>query len=70
MNIKDAALRAVRTALQAFVGAAVLTNISQVADIKSEATRFAYAAAAGAFAGIVSFAQNLAEDNTSIPAVK
>lgn len=70
MNVKDAGIRALRTALQAFVGAAVLTNITAVSDIKSEAARFGYAAAAGAFAGIVSFAQNLAEDNTSVPTVK
>ena len=65
MSIRDAFVRACRTAAQTFVGLAVIGPIASVGDVKGTATTFGYAAIGGLAAGIVSFATNIAEDNTS-----
>ena len=70
MNLKDAFVRALRTAAQTFVGLAVIGPIASVGDIKGTATTFGYAAVGAVAAGIVSFAMNVAEDNTGFQAPK
>ena len=70
MNLKDAFVRACRTAAQTFVGLAVIGPIASVGDVKGTATTFGYAAIGGIAAGIVSFAMNFAEDNSQFQAPK
>jgi hypothetical protein len=65
MNIKDAFVRGVRTAAQTFVGLAIIGPIASIGDVKGTATTFGYAAIGALAAGLVSFVNNIAEDNTS-----
>jgi hypothetical protein len=65
MTVKDAFVRSARTALQAFVGLAIIGPVASVGDIKGTAVTFGYAAFAALCIGVVAFAQNLAEDNTA-----
>jgi hypothetical protein len=73
MRVKDAFVRAVRTAAQAFVAASAIGVVSafrDLADVKKAGVSLLLAAAFGVASGVVSFAQNIAEDNTAVPTVK
>ena len=66
MQVRDAFIRACRTAAQTFVGAVVLVApIASVTDVKRVGVSIAFAAITALAAGIVAFVQNIAEDNTS-----
>lgn len=68
MILKDAFVRAVRSAAQAFVAGVVLTGVGafeSIDEVKGTGIQFAFAAVYACFVGLVSFVQNIAEDNTS-----
>lgn len=67
-NVRDAAIRAIRTFLQTFLGL-LLVQWTDIVDIKSGLSVLATAAMAAAPA-VISFLQNVLEDNTDIPTVK
>lgn len=66
MALKDAFIRACRTAAQTFVALVVVVPVvSSVADIRKAAVSMAFAAVSALAAGLVAFAVNVTEDNTS-----
>ena len=73
MKLRDAALRAVRTAAQTFVGLVVVTGVPVFAsldDVRGAGAAFFFAFVGAVFAGVVAFVQNFAEDNTRFQAPK
>lgn len=67
MQVKQAFVRAVRTAAQAMAGALTgLPVVEAVTDIKVVGAGYIVAAFIATNAGAIAFLQNIAEDNTSI----
>lgn len=65
--MKSAAIRALRTAAQTLAGALVgLPTVQNVLDIQEIGNPLAVALYVAVLAGVVSFLQNVAEDNTSL----
>jgi len=75
MNIRDAAIRAVRTFVQAAIGTVLASGVvsgivdSSTVDV-SALQRVGVAAVAAGVIAVLSFIQNVIEDNTSVPSVK
>lgn len=69
MVLGNAAVRAVRSALQAFIAGVALTGVGvfeSVDEVKGKGIQFAFAAAYAVFVFVVAFAQNVVEDNTRV----
>lgn len=71
MNLKDALIRAARTVAQTAVGVLVgFPVMESIFDFKVIGSTYAAAAIIGIHAGVISFLQNVAEDNTALSVPK
>lgn len=67
MKIKDALIRAARTAAQALAAALIgLSGPEVVTDIPAKVATILLALWVAFLAGVVAFLQNIAEDNTTL----
>lgn len=77
MRVKDAAVRAVRTAIQGaaaalgvFYATVQADGVVDLVEIKAKGQPLAYGLFLAVVAGVISFAQNVAEDNTDVDVPK
>lgn len=69
--VKRAAIRAIRTAAQTLAGSLVaLPTANSIIDVAQVREPLAVAAYVSTLAGVVSFLQNIAEDNSSLDVPK
>lgn len=66
MRVKRAAIRAVRTAAQAAAAVLLAVTLGTTIDFNVVGNSYLAAVVVGAHAGVISFLQNIAEDNTDI----
>lgn len=71
MQVKSAFIRAIRTAAQTAAAVlAAVTIFGTAIDLKVVGNLYYAAAVVGAHAGVISFLQNVAEDNTDVDVPK
>jgi lipoate-protein ligase A len=70
MKVKDAGIRALRTALQVFAATLGAVALGTAVDFKVGGSAYVAAGVLALHAGVIAFAQNLAEDNTDLEVPK
>jgi energy-converting hydrogenase Eha subunit A len=70
VKVKDSLIRAARTALQVFAATLAAVALGTTVNFNVVGNTYLAAAVLAAHAGVISLAQNLAEDNTDVDVPK